>query len=925
MYLCTSCAKWECLPEDLFCSLCGHSLRHLEIVPPVLSFVDTTRGKARRLLLRNNGLIPLQVSIGQHRTSREWLRLVHPDADKKKVSWTRRVASVEDGTLLPHPHFDAEIVLAPGIEYGVDVHVEGRLAIPERDLTSTILLSGEGLSDAAGAPMATKHIPVTWGAQADPRLAGPADVVCRLGGAPTSFDVRLVNPRRGFVTLNGPPKAAVDWIRVRDYPTDPIGPTQEGIVTFLCDVNWAPQGVHKVEITAATFELDKPLSTLVQIQVRRPPNLLINRTHVNLGELTPFSQVVQPLVLENRGEEDLVLRGEPIIEPVSLRSHVTVRDEDPSHRRIKSARDRHPGKVILLTISARDLPTGAYEGTLKVASNDPSPETPEVGFSFTVQNLPLCDRLLALDFGTSNCCIAVADNPGSYRTLDLSGGGRTPVKEIPTVVHFRGPGEFAIGEEAKNTQQASPDRTVSSIKRRLGSRRPLKILGQEYSPTQIATIIIRQLWERAAVALKQAPHELVVTVPCQFGKTAIENLLEACRNAGFAPHVEQRFVLDEPSAAAYRHVIVNRKELVARGPEHRVIVYDFGGGTLDIALLEVKFGANPLTYIRVLEVDGVELGGDDLDDELLELYFERMREDQERNPKSKLARLDLNRIVQVAEGEADLDVLSNRILLRRAAEDVKKLLSTQESAPFPTVTLKDRLQASIYLDSNDEFLTVRREQFEERIAPRLAEARTVIEKLFERVKISPTAVDVLLLTGGSSQIPLVHKTVGSFFPRAYVPSPKEAPPKESVALGAVIHGYLAKYEMSSLSQGSPGVVIEPMRDRARFSLGTLNELGEFRQIVPRGGLPLWGEYPICLPSRAIDLPLVRNNGTANRAFLETRELTEVGKVRIDPAMFPGTPPGAKLTLNLWLYQDRTLEATIEETRLPTTVSEGALQ
>src|SRR6185295_4936680 len=129
--------------------------------------------------------------------------------------------------------------------------------------------------------------------------------------------------------------------------------------------------------------------------------------------------------------------------------------------------------------------------------NDPGQEIAEVKVTLSVKRLARSDKLLALDFGTSNSCIALAHGPADYRVLDLSGGGREKVLEIPTVVYFRGPGDFVIGEEAKNTERAHPDRTVSSIKRRLASTKPLKILGRDYSPQEIATIIIRSLRERA--------------------------------------------------------------------------------------------------------------------------------------------------------------------------------------------------------------------------------------------------------------------------------------------------------------------------------------------------------------------------------------------------------------------------------------------
>jgi molecular chaperone DnaK (HSP70) len=921
--LCSSCTRWDCQPEDVFCGFCGHPAKRLEVSPQAVSFVGGARAKPARLALANRAGGPLVVRIGQPRTTREWLRIVHPEGERRRVGFTRMVASVEDGRMLPHPQCDAEVNIPPGGEYTMEIVVEGRLALPEKDLWGVILLAGDGLEDMRGNVVATRRVPVTWGVAPEPRMIVPAEQVLRLGGKSTVFDLRIANARRGFLTMAEPPRFSVPWLVASDFPAEPILPGADGVVSVASDPNWAPPGAHKVDVELRFFEVDKPVGATFTAQVRHPAQLLINRNQVTFPDLTRYSETAQQLVIENRGEEDLLLHGEPAIEPASMRRNVWIKDDDPSYRRIKSARDGHRGKVIAVVASGRDLPFGDHAATLRVASSDPSQDAGEVRLTLCVKQLARFDRLLALDFGTSNCCIAAAHNPGDYRVLDLSGGGPARQHEIPTVVYFKGPGEHVIGEEARNIERARPDRTVSSIKRRLGTSRGIKILGTRYAPGEIAQIIIRKLWERAAVALSAEPGELVVTVPCHFGRAAIDELLEACRQAGFAPRPEPQLVLDEPSAAAYRYLILNRAELIERGAQHRVLVFDFGGGTLDVALLSVKFGERPMTRIRVLEVDGIDLGGDDIDDALVEVYLDRMAADQAGHPGSKLARVDLDRIRHEIEGEADVDTLANRTLLRRTAEDVKKRLSFDEEVPFPPVTLRDRLGSPVYLEPSDRFLAVKRSELEETVRPRLAEGMDVIDKLLKRADVTADSVDVLLLIGGSSRMPLVRTIVGGHFPHAHVPSPEDVPPKQSVALGAVIHGYLNKFAASRFSRGEPEVEIEPMRERVFYSIGTLTPMGQFQEIVPRGGLPLFGDYTLPLPAAPTALHLVKNNGTTNQRFMDARQLVEIGEVRVDPGAFPGTPAGTPVTLNLFL-DARGLVATIREKQLPVVLKEGSL-
>lgn len=922
--LCGSCTRWECLPEDLFCSFCGHPAKRLEVLPPAAVFVGGGRAKPLRMSLANRGTSPLRVRIGQPRTTREWLKITHPalanDAERKRVGWTKAVAAVEDGKALPYPFIDAEVTLPAGAEYGFDVVVDGRLATPERDLGDVLLLAGEGLTDLRGNPVAVRRVAVSWGVTPEPRVAVPPEVNCSLGAKASPFEVRLHNTRRGFLTLREPPRANAAWVRVVSFPEEPVRPGEEAAIQLACDPDWAPPGTHKVEVTIPVMELEKPLTATVSVSVRLPPQLLLNRTRITFNDLTPYSEATLTFTLENRGEEDLLLLGEPTIEPAAIRKHLKIRDDDPTHRRIKSVRDGHRGKTISVVASGRGLNAGELSGTIRVATNDPGQPTAEIAVALAVKPMPVCDRLLALDFGTSNCCIAVAYDAVRQDVLDLSGGARERLTELPTVIYFRGPNDHVVGEEAKNSWLAHADRTVSSIKRRLGSKKPVKILGREYTPGQIASLIIRKLWERAAVALSSEPRELVLTVPCHFGRDAIDTLLSAAREAGFEPRPEPRYVLDEPSAAAYRYLVLSRDELVARGAEHRVLVYDFGGGTLDIALLEVRFRDHPLTYIRVIDVDGLDLGGDDLDEDIQELYVERMVADQRANAKSKLARLDLDRILEEVEGEGDLNILHNRTTLKLTAEAVKKKLSSEKEVPLPNVLLKDRFGGLVYLDATDTFMTLKRSDFEAKVKPRLERANDQVRRLLERSRVDAGTVSTLLLTGGSSRMPLVREMVSKLVPKAVAPSHEEIPPKESVALGAVIYGYLGRFAMSE----DPDVVIEGLRERAFYSIGTLTQLGKFHEILARGPLPLFGEFPLRLPPQPMKLPLVRNNGATDPRFMEMGAMPDIGVVTIDPREFPETKPGATVTLELFLYEDRRLVAKIGPKELPVELREGAL-
>ena len=351
----------------------------------------------------------------------------------------------------------------------------------------------------------------------------------------------------------------------------------------------------------------------------------------------------------------------------------------------------------------------------------------------------MTDEILGIDLGTTNSEIAI------YRD------GRPEVLRddqgriiLPSVVGLTETGELLVGEEARNQFLLYPERTVRSIKRRMGSDAKVQLGEREYTPQEISAIILSRLKEIAQARLGRPIRKAVITVPAYFSDTQ----RQATREAGEIAGLEVARIINEPTAAA----------LVYEAAQHqgkRILVYDLGGGTFDVSVVRIEQGV-----VEVISSHGNNhLGGDDFDHKIVEHVLEHLK---------------LKHGVDVAGRPQAMA----RIL--RSAEDAKKQLSDHPYARIAEEYLAEHSGQPVNLD-----LELSRGQYEDMIAPFIEETLGAIHIALESAGLTSSQVDEILLVGGATRTPLIRRRLVEVFgsqPRG------EVDPDLCVAMGAAIQG-----------------------------------------------------------------------------------------------------------------------------------------
>lgn len=344
--------------------------------------------------------------------------------------------------------------------------------------------------------------------------------------------------------------------------------------------------------------------------------------------------------------------------------------------------------------------------------------------------------IVGIDLGTTNSVVAVVLD-GQPRVLDEAGE-----LLLPSVVGLNPQGQLVTGTAAKNQLAAFPDRTIASIKRRMGSMEPVSLGDQSFTPPEISAMILRKLRDRASRALGQPVSRAVITVPAFFD----ENQRQATREAAALAGLTAERIINEPTAATlvYHAGTHDRKHIA---------IYDFGGGTFDVSIVRMEAGV-----IEVLSSHGdVRLGGDDLDMELLNHVAEAFQ---------KSHAVDLRTIPQA------------RYRLLQACEQAKCRLSTVESVEINEEFIAEKDGQPLHLS-----LTVKREEFEELIEPFIDRTIRSVDEALRCAELTTHQIDDLVLVGGSTRIPMVTQRLRDEF--QCEPS-RAVDPDLAVALGAAV-------------------------------------------------------------------------------------------------------------------------------------------
>lgn len=348
-------------------------------------------------------------------------------------------------------------------------------------------------------------------------------------------------------------------------------------------------------------------------------------------------------------------------------------------------------------------------------------------------------KVIGIDLGTTNSCVSVVENNEPV-IIPASSGGTT----TPSVVAFTRNGERLVGEAARRQAVTNTERTISSVKRHMGTKWSIRIDGTEYNPQTISAMILMQLKKDAEDFLGEPVTEAVITVPAYFNDIQRQATKDAGRIAG----LEVKRIINEPTSAALSYGLDH-------GEPQKVMVYDLGGGTFDVSVIEIGEGV-----IEVLATAGNNhLGGDDFDQRIIDWMVKEFKTQQH---------VDLT---------GDFAAMQR---LRDAAEQVKKELSATESSQILLPYLTQYKGTPLHLD-----MTLTRPKFEELIWDLIEKTAEPVKNALNDAGLAASELNRVLLVGGSTRIPAVQRKVRELTGKE--PS-KNINPDECVAKGAAILG-----------------------------------------------------------------------------------------------------------------------------------------
>jgi len=385
-------------------------------------------------------------------------------------------------------------------------------------------------------------------------------------------------------------------------------------------------------------------------------------------------------------------------------------------------------------------------------------------------------KSVGIDLGTTNSVVSVIDESGESVVITLAEGSRL----CPSVVGFSKTGERLVGQLAKRQAITNPDRTISSIKRQMGTRFKVAIDGREFTPEEISAMILQKLRADAEAYLGDAVTEAVITVPAYFSNAQ----REATKSAGKIAGLDVVRIVNEPTAAALAYGMDKGEE------EQTLLVWDLGGGTFDVSILELAEGV-----FGVLSTSGdTRLGGDDWDVRIMDWMAEQFK------------------------AETGIDLTQDRMAMQRlkeAAEKAKIELSTLMTASINLPFISSTAEGPAHME-----MSMTRAQMEELTKDLLERMIGPTEQAMADAKLSPSQIQKVLLVGGMTRMPILQETVKTMFGKEPT---KGVNPDEIVAQGAAIQAGI-------LSGNVTDIVL---LDVTPLSLGIETQGGVFTKLIER--------------------------------------------------------------------------------------------
>ena len=363
------------------------------------------------------------------------------------------------------------------------------------------------------------------------------------------------------------------------------------------------------------------------------------------------------------------------------------------------------------------------------------------------------EKIIGIDLGTTNSCIAILEG-GSPEVITNAEGERT----TPSVVAFTDTGERLVGRLAKRQAITNPKHTISSIKRQMGRDHTVKIAldgkTTEYTPEQISAMILQKMKKDAEENLGSKVNKAVITVPAYFNDAQ----RQATKDAGTIAGLEVMRIINEPTAAALAYGLDKTEE-------QTILVYDLGGGTFDVSILEIGDGV-----FDVIATDGdTQLGGDDFDRRIMDFLVEEFRKD---------SGIDLSK---------DPSAMQR---LKDAAEAAKMELSSRKETTINLPYITADASGPKHLEKK-----LTRAHFEQMIDDLLERTDQIVNNTMREAKKTADQIDQVVLVGGSTRIPRVQELISARIPGKIN---KEINPDEVVAAGAAIQGGVLAGEVDEI-------------------------------------------------------------------------------------------------------------------------------